>query len=236
MEMLWIIISSLVAGWIVNWVANTLPFGYSFWANWASPLAHFTSAEKLPTANPNGERITAHPIRHLAVWLVGVGLGWLAYIRLGWQLESLVLAIEAWCFLAIAVIDLEHRRVLNRMLLPMVPLIAAVNFWTGTPSLPSALAGALVGFGLFLLLALVKPGSMGMGDVKLAGIIGFAVGLHGTVLALLISVYSAGLAALLILLYHRFRRGQTMAYAPYLVLGAWVALYFGAEIWPFYLI
>jgi prepilin signal peptidase PulO-like enzyme (type II secretory pathway) len=170
------------------------------------------------------------------VWLVAIGLGWLAYERLGWQLESLLLAIEAWCFLAVAIIDLEYRRVLNQILLPLLPLIALVNFWTGAPDLISALSGASAGFGLFLFLALLKPGSMGMGDVKLAGIIGFAVGLQGAVIALLISVYSGGLAALAILLYHRFRRGQTMAYAPYLVLGAWIALYFGSEIWPFHLI
>lgn len=232
-----IVVAGLLAGWVVNGVANTMPYGKAPWQNWSSPLTqlamvlqiHPSSAEQTENAPPY------RPVRHLLVWMMTLGLGWLAYMRMGWRLESFFLALEAWFFLAVAVIDLEHRKVLNRMLMPVLPMLALWHAWAGVPNLVSALLGATTGFGLFLVLALIKPGSIGMGDVKLAGLIGFAAGLPGVIIALMVGIYSGGLAAIALLIYHRFRRRQTMAYAPYLVLGAWTALYFGAELWHLYL-
>ena len=74
---------------------------------------------------------------------------------------------------------------------------------------------------------------MGMGDVKLAGVIGLATGFNGVIGALLIGILAGGLAAAVILIRKRTARGQTIAYAPYLVLGAWAALYYGTAIWHF---
>ena len=64
-----------------------------------------------------------------------------------------------------------------------------------------------------------------MGDVKLAGVIGLTTGLPGAIVAVTVGILAGGVAALAILVLTRFRRGVTMAYAPYLVLGAWVALF-----------
>ncbi len=68
-----------------------------------------------------------------------------------------------------------------------------------------------------------------MGDVKLAGLIGLTTGLDGVILAMTVGILAGGLAALALLASRRFDRKATMAYAPYLALGAWVALYFGAD-------
>ena len=75
--------------------------------------------------------------------------GWLAWVQAGWSLEALVLALYAWFFLTVAVIDLEHRRVINRMLLAALPLAVVVSMLSGQPPPVSALAGAALGFGLF---------------------------------------------------------------------------------------
>jgi len=74
---------------------------------------------------------------------------------------------------------------------------------------------------------------MGMGDVKLAGLIGLATGVGGVAIALVIGVISGGVAGFVMILRKRSRKA-TMAYAPYLAFGAWVTLYFGAEIIRFY--
>ena len=187
-----------------------------------------------PGAAPKGLP-DAHAWRTLAAWGAALLAGWLAYRRFGLSPEALVVAVYAWFFLAVAVIDLEHRRVLNRMLLAALPFAAAASLLLHRPAPSSALAGAAVGFGVFLLLALARPGGMGMGDVKLAGLIGLATGLGGVILAMTVGIVAGGVAALALMAGRRFDRRATMAYAPYLALGAWIALYFGADLWRAYL-
>ena len=168
--------------------------------------------------------------RPLVVGVLACALGWLAYLCTdGWP-AGLLLAGQAWFFLAVAVIDLEHRLVLNRMLLAALPVLLLAQWVIGGPSFQAALLGGIIAFGLFLVLALIRPGSMGMGDVKLAGLIGLTVGLSDIYLALMIGVLAGGLMGFILLIRSGFRRGQTVAYAPYLVLGAWSALYLRADL------
>jgi prepilin signal peptidase PulO-like enzyme (type II secretory pathway) len=211
-----VLLLSLLAGWAVNVAADALPDRRAWTAVWRAPL------DNLVGSGLGAGRVAT-------VWLVALILGFLAWMQAGWSLEALVLALYAWFFLTVAVIDLEHRRVLNRMLLAALPLAAAVSLLGGHPTPASALAGAALGFGLFLVIALARPGGMGMGDVKLAGVIGLTTGVTGTLVALAVGILAGGVAALVILALARFRRGVSMAYAPYLVLGAWVALYFSPD-------
>ena len=84
-----------------------------------------------------------------------------------------------------------------------------------------------------------KLGGMGMGDVKLAGLIGLTTGLSSVLVALFIAILAGGVAGAIIIINGRRRhhswRGQTMAYAPYLVIGVWVVLFDGIELLHNYL-
>lgn len=234
MTVLGIGVLGMIAGWLVNLGADTIPEQRSPIQFWYTPLCQLPERLRGYVSRfDHGEFCQRRPVRHIVVWILCIALGWLAWQNAGLTLRGLLLAIQAWFFLLIAVIDLEHRLVLNRMLLSALPGIIVFNLLIGTPSPASALSGAFLGFTFFLVLAVV--GRLGMGDVKLAGIIGLATGLSGVVVAIGICILAAGVAALFILIRQRFRRGQTMAYAPYLVLGAWSALFFGPELWRYYL-
>lgn len=226
----WVILLGWLAGWIVNGLADTIPLRRSVRDTWYWPLYQLGMRPTAWRAATNHGAAIPALRRYLLVWLAAIGLGWLAYAQLGWTAQALLIALEAWFFLAIAVIDLEHRLVLNRMLLAAAPLVIAANLFLGEASLTSILLGAVLGFGLFLVLALLTPGGIGMGDVKLAGVMGLATGLSGILFALCFGIFAGGIAAIAILIRHRFRRGQTMAYAPYLVIGAWVVLFDGVNI------
>lgn len=159
------------------------------------------------------------PLIELALPLVG----WLLWLRDGNTFDILLHLILVAYLIAIVAIDLEHRLVLNRMTGAgaLAALgIAAAGFG---PSLTSAVAGASVGFLILLLPALLLPG-IGMGDVKLAGVIGALVGFPAVFTALQLGVVFGGIAAGLLLFSRRIGRGATIAYAPYLVAG--VALVF----------
>ena len=229
-----LIFINLIAGYFVNVVADTMPENRSLRETWWWPVRALSHA----FSSSNGRCADcghARPLRYICVWLAAMLLGWVTYQRVGFNTEGLVLLVQAWFFLAVAVIDIEHRRVLNKMLIAVLPVLLLSPFVLQKPSIGSALLGALAGFLLFLLLAILWRGAMGMGDVKLAGIVGLATGLSGVFVALFVCVVAGGVAAIIVLVRYKFQRGHTIAYAPYLVLGAWTAMYYGPELLNFYL-
>ncbi len=231
MNLVWVILLGIGAGWIVTLLADAIPARRTLRETWDWPLQRLGLWPRKQEIEGAAAVVVVPPLRrYLLVWLVAMGLGWLAYTQLGWTAKALLVALEAWFFLAIAVIDIEHRLVLNRMLLAAAPLVIAANLLLGDATLTSILLGAVLGFGLFLVIALITPGGIGMGDVKLAAVMGLATGLSGILFALIFGIFAGGIAAIAILVRHRFRRGQTMAYAPYLVVGVWVVLFDGVTL------
>lgn len=229
-SVIWGILLGLPAGWLVNILADTIPPRLSLRATWSWPLQR---VGLLPAAPMPADTALTRPSRrrYVLVWLMALFLGGFAYARLGVTPQALLVAAEAWFFLAVAVIDLEHRLVLNRMILPAAPVMFVANLLLREVTITSLLWGGAAGFGFFLLLAILAPGGMGMGDVKLAGLIGLTIGLSNVIVALFIAIFVGGIAGAVILIQNRIQRrplrGQTMAYAPYLVMGVWVVLFDG---------
>ncbi len=86
------------------------------------------------------------------------------------------------------------------------------------------MAGGAAGLGLFLVLALIQRRGMGMGDVKLAGMIGLLLGYPEVLNALLLGILLGGIVAAGLLIARRVSRRGTIAYAPFLSAGAIVTL------------
>ena len=81
-------------------------------------------------------------------------------------------------FVAVGVIDLEHRRVLNVMGAGRA-LGSGIQLPPRYAGAPAGSAGGRVGLGAFLVIELVSRGAIGAGDVKLAGVIGLMTGYPG---------------------------------------------------------
>lgn len=155
----------------------------------------------------------------LALPLIGMAL-WLRY---GTLTRSLVLLVLAAYFIAIIAIDLEHRLVLNRMTGAGLLAACGIALMGLGPTLQAALVGAAVGFIFLWIPALLLPG-LGMGDVKLAAVIGGLVGFPAVFTALSLGVVIGGVSAALLLVSRRIDRRATMAYAPHLVIGVTLVL------------
>jgi len=98
-----------------------------------------------------------------------------------------------------------------------------------------AVLAALVLFVVYLVLALVSPGGggLGFGDVKLAGVLGLLLGWlsWGTVIVSVLGAFViSGLVALILLVTRRVSRSTSIAFGPYMILGAWVALMFPVHV------
>ena len=128
----------------------------------------------------------------------------------------------------ISVVDVRRRIVPNRLVLPAAAIVLAARTLVH-PSPVWIAAGALAAAFLFIA-AIVRPGGMGMGDVKLALLLGVAVG-RSVPIALVVALLAASVPSIAILLRHG-SRGRTMGipFAPFLALGGLVALAVGGPL------
>jgi leader peptidase (prepilin peptidase)/N-methyltransferase len=135
------------------------------------------------------------------------------------------------CFLIlIAVIDLRYRVILNVLLLPAAVATLLFSIAPGGLGLSSVLLGGGFGLVVFAFAALVRPGELGAGDVKLAALIGLIFGFPNVIMPLLVGVLAGGLVAVLLILKHYANRSTQVPYAPFLCLGALIALFFSSHI------
>jgi leader peptidase (prepilin peptidase)/N-methyltransferase len=144
---------------------------------------------------------------------------------------------------ALALIDLDVRRLPNVIVLPSLVVAAALMTLEGILSGDySALirAGIAMGalFAFYFLLAFLYPGGMGFGDVKLAALLGLYLGwlgwgnlIVGTFAAFLLG----GLFAVGIMIFRKAGRKTAIPFGPWMLLGAWIGILFGTNITAAYL-
>jgi leader peptidase (prepilin peptidase)/N-methyltransferase len=170
--------------------------------------------------------------RYPAVELTTALLVSCAFLKLGATWTGLLAA--SWCavLVALSAIDLEHRIVPNRIVLPAAAAVLAAHTLID-PSIAWIL-GAL-GASLFLFVtALVYPKGMGMGDVKLALLLGAMLGKLVAV-GMFLGMVSALVPSVVLLARHGpAARKMGIPFAPFLALGAVVALFAGEPIWHWY--
>jgi len=139
-----------------------------------------------------------------------------------WRL--LWLALTGSFFSLIALIDLKYRLVLNVLIYPAAAVVMLFRSVPPGRDTLTALLGGAVGLSPFLLVALVRPGDIGGGDIKLAALIGLIVGFPQVLWALSLGILAGGITALLLLLTHRGGARSHIPYAPFLCLGAMFSL------------
>jgi leader peptidase (prepilin peptidase)/N-methyltransferase len=138
------------------------------------------------------------------------------------------------CLIALAGIDLDHRLLPNRIVYPMAAwgLIASVLVATG--DLPEHLIAGAAAFTFLLVAALVYPAGMGMGDVKLAGVMGLYLGLS-IAPALLVSFLTGTVVGLGIIAREGAgARKKAVPFGVFLALGGLVGVLAGPELIDLY--
>jgi len=189
------------------------------------PLAAWTQrstqGERMPlrTAGIAGAAITAVTFGALTLRF---GLSWILPALLAFAAASTVLTL----------VDLAEKRLPNAVIFPTLGAVAAlllVPTWVSGEWI--ALLWAAVGsagmFVVYFVLALISPSSMGMGDVKLALVIGLLLGwfgLNAWLIGLLAAFVVGGLVALVALLLRRVTLRGSIPFGPSMLAGALVAL------------
>lgn len=134
-----------------------------------------------------------------------------------------------------ALIDLEHRIIPNRLTLLGAVLALVIGTVLDPAGEPERLIAGAAAAGLLLFAALAYPGGMGMGDVKLAGVMGLFLG-RAVAPAILIALLAGVLVGAVIMARKGAKAGRKTAvpFGPFLALGAIVAVYAGQPLIDFY--
>lgn len=146
----------------------------------------------------------------------------------GLTLHAAIAALFCAVLVAVSAIDLEHRIIPNRIVLPATVVVLVAN--TARDLTPEWAIAALGASGFLLAAALAYPAGMGMGDVKLALLMG--AGLGKTVpVALMGGMLAAMIPGLFLFARHGSKaRKMGIPFGPFLAIGSVVALFWGHDI------
>ena len=153
-------------------------------------------------------------------------------LAFGLTFYAVIASFFCCVLVAISAVDLDHRIIPDRIVLPSTLLVLAAQTLRD-PSLEWFLAS--VGAALFLFLAvLVYPAGMGMGDVKLALLMGAMLGKVVTV-ALVLGLVAGVIPSIYLLVRHGGKaRKMGIPFAPFLALGSVMALFAGESLYHGY--
>ena len=160
-----------------------------------------------------------------AVELATAGLLAGCLLAFGFSLRAAAAAVLCAALVVVTATDITHRIVPNRVVLPASVVVLAL-MTVAEPSPEWAIAG-LGAAGFLFAAVLAYPRGMGMGDVKLALLMGVALGRNVTV-ALLLGMIAALLPSVVLLVRHGSKaRKMAIPFAPFLAFGAVVSLFAG---------
>jgi leader peptidase (prepilin peptidase)/N-methyltransferase len=165
-----------------------------------------------------------------AVLCVGAVLAHSSAAQIALSVALILIVIPA------ALIDLEYRIIPNKITALGAVLAIGIGLALDPAGEPERLIAGLAAGGFLLLAALAYPGGMGMGDVKLAGVMGLFLG-RAVAPAILIALLAGVLYGALVVSRKGAREGRKTAvpFGPFLAFGAVIAVYAGQPIVDLYI-
>jgi leader peptidase (prepilin peptidase) / N-methyltransferase len=239
----WTILLGLVVGSFLNVVVHRVPAGASV----AWPGSHCPSCGK-PILRRDNVPLVSYALlggrcRHCAEpiparypileGLTGLLFGAAAFRFDGPGQSALSLVLIA-ALVSLAVTDLEHRLLPNAIVGPASVAGLVLGLWVGPAAWWVYPLTALVVAGFLFGLATVYPGGMGMGDVKMGGMLGLFLGPYAAV-AVFVGAFSGMLAYGALVAAGRLERGSALPFGTFMAFGGLVALFAGPQLWGFYL-
>jgi leader peptidase (prepilin peptidase)/N-methyltransferase len=179
---------------------------------------------------------TAISPRYPAVEALTAALWVAVVVRYGFDADALLGLAFVTLLVPVALIDLDHRIIPNQLMaLGAVAGLALVAL-TKTDDLAEHLIAAAAAGGFLLAAVLAYPRGMGMGDVKLAAVMGLFLG-RSVAPAMLIAMVAGTVVGAMVIARKGAREGRKTAvpFGPFLALGGIVALFAGPAIVDWYL-
>jgi len=237
------LILGLVVGSFLNVVIYRLPRGESLLHPGShcpqcdSPVRWYDNVPLLSWAVLRGRcrdcrnRIS---IRYPVVEAVTGAAFLLAYLRLGLGWPLLIVWAFTAAMVCVALIDHDHMIIPDKIVLPGAALGLLASIAISPADWWKFLVAGVGAAAFMFLLALVWPGGMGPGDIKMALFMGVVLGVS-VVTALFVAFFVGAAAGMFLLATHRRTRKDQIPFGPYLALGSVLAVLAGQGVLNSYL-
>jgi leader peptidase (prepilin peptidase) / N-methyltransferase len=153
-----------------------------------------------------------------------VVLAGLTFVAVHPVANAAVYAVAQVLLVRIAAVDFATRRIPNQLVAALAAIALVARAIAERSSLVESVVAGIAVFAVALLLANLARGGLGMGDVKLAGALGFLLGKAVFVALLFGTVAGAAIAVVILIRQGAAGRRTTLAYGPYLALGGVLAI------------
>jgi len=141
-----------------------------------------------------------------------------------------------YALVAIFISDLQHRTIPDQITYPAI-LISLIFLIFQYPSI--LISNLLSGLGaagfFFLLVLLTRFRGMGLGDVKLAGLMGLFLSFPGIITALYLAFLTGATAGVILILLGKKKFKSQISFGPFLVLATFITWFWGEKIWHLFL-
>ena len=233
----------LVFGSFYNVVGLRVPKGESI----VNPPSHCTSCKKQLTAfelipvlsyliqrgKCRGCGAKVSPIYCLTE-IVTALLFALCYMKFGFTAEPAVALLFVSLLVIINVSDIAYMLIPDKILLFFLPLLVIARIVSPLEPWWDSLLGAMIGFSILLLIAVVSKGGMGGGDIKLFFLLGLVLGTIHTLLTLFLASVVGMVVGIFILKVRGQGRKTPVLFGPSIAVGALIAYFYGEQLIKWY--
>ncbi len=157
-----------------------------------------------------------------------------AYYMLGfqWELITVILLISLSSILIVS--DSFYMLIPNKILLFFLPLFIIMRFIVPLEPWWSSIVGAIVGYGVIMLIILLTNG-MGGGDMKLFGVLGIVLGVYQVLLAFFLACLIGAVFGMIFRMMKRIKKKQEIPFGPYILIATLFTYFYGDGVISWYL-
>ena len=178
-----------------------------------------------------------YPIVEIATALLFTGIFW----QFGNYLITYFLLLITCFLVVIFVYDLRHMLIADEILWPALIitllLYCSIALFQKDMSIVinSLIGGAIIGGFIGLIVLVTRGKGMGIGDIKLGILLGLIVGIYGSIITLFFAFVIGSIIGIFLLLAGKARFKDAVPFAPFLIVGFYITLFYGNQIMNWYL-
>ena len=167
------------------------------------------------------------PIQYPIVELLTGLLFLLAFLNYGLASEFIIFIILISSLIVVSFIDIKYQIIPNKITFSFISLGLLFSLIFDHISFINSLLGLVIPAGLLLLIAFIYKKGMGIGDVKLIGMIGVFIGWQYALISIFIGALLGSIYGIYMMLTDKMTRKTRIPFGPFISLGAVIMILYG---------